>query len=384
MQIPYRLFAASTVTGQIVADVPFVGVPRWDYRLNTSGSLTVSVPLDAISAAELDELTTPWRWSWGLAWGEHILQAGPVVTDRYTDQEGPPVVEVGCGGLWHLLHRWLLVNSAWAEGQNVADPAADVVLTNRTLRQIGRDLVAGNLARPGHSVPIVLPATDPASTHERNYPGYDLAMVGERLQQLTQVINGPEVELRPRFTNTDHTAIEWEMRAGSPRLGQLGYPHVWDYGKALTHVDHDRDGSTQTFGHFERGNGMERTLLSAYQDDKTLINLASYPWPDLESVGMSSTSDTDPVSLQAKADGQVATNARPIITWSATVRIDGTNGQGSTTRSPSIDIVRAGDNASFVLNGHRRIPDGTYQRRILGIASGSNLHTAELVLQPTS
>lgn len=380
----YRLFVASTRTGQIVADMPWVGVPRWEYRLNTAGSLTCAIPVEAVDKSTLDELCTPWRWTWGWAWGSHILQAGPVVTDRYTDQEGPATVDVGCGGLWHLLTRRVLVNAAWSEGLDVASAVADVVLTGRTLRQIARDLVSGDLTRTGHSLPIALPANDPAGTHERTYPGYDLAMVGERLQQLTQVIDGPEVEFRPRYTSDARTAIEWEMRAGSPRLGQLGYPHAWDYGQALTHVDYDRDGADQTFGHFERGNGMERGLLTGYQDDKTLVSLASYPWPDLESVGMSSTSDTDTVNLQAKADGQVATHARPVVNWSATVRMDGTNGQGAATRSPSLDVVRAGDNAVFTMRDHRRIADGTYTRRILGASSGSNLDTATLVLQSTT
>lgn len=382
--VPYRLFVASTRTGQIVADMPWVGIPRWEYRLNTAGGLTVTVPLDAIDKTDLDDLCTPWRWTWGWAWGSHILQAGPVVTDRYTDQAGPPTVDVGCGGLWNLLQRRVLVNAAWAEGQDVASPIADVVLTNRTLRQIAKDLVSGDLARTGHTLPVAFPADDAASTHERTYPGYDLAMVGERLQQLTQVIDGPEVEFRPRYTDSTQRAMEWEMRIGSPRLGQLGSPHAWDYGRALTHVDHDRDGSQQTLGHFERGNGMERGLLSAYQDDKTLLNINQYPWPDLESVGTSSTSDTDVANLQSKADGYLATHSRPVVTWSATVRMDGTNGQGGTTRSPSLDVVRAGDNANFVLRGHRRIPDGTYQRRILGASSGQNLDTAQLVLQPTT
>lgn len=380
----YRLFVASTRTGQIVADMPWVGVPRWEYRLNAAGSLTCTVPLDAVDKVTFDELCTPWRWTWGLAWGSHILQAGPVITDRYQDQAGPPTADVGCGGLWTLLHHRVLVNPGWAEGQDVAAAAADVVLTNRTLRQIARDMVSGDITRAGHSLPIALPANDPAGSHERTYPGYDLAMVGERLQQLSQVIDGPEIEFRPRYTSESRTAIEWEMRAGSPRLGQLGYPHAWDYGQALTHVDFDRDGSDETFGHFERGNGMERGLLSAYQDDKTLVNLSGYPWPDLETVGMSSTSDTDVANLQAKADGYVATHTRPVITWSATVRMDGTNGQGAATRSPSLDTVRAGDNATFVLRGHRRIADGVYTRRILGASSGSSLDTANLVLQSTT
>lgn len=382
--IPYRMFVASTITGEIVTDMPFVGTPRWSYSINQSGGLTPSVPLGVLSRKDLDDLTEPWRWSWGLAWGGHILQAGPVVTDRYNDQVGPPTADVGCTGLWGIFSKRILINPWWSKGKNVADPLADITYTNLTLRTIARRMIQGDLGRAGHTLPIVLPAADPAGTHERTYPGYDLATVGERLQQLTQVIDGPEIEFRPEFTDQRQRAIRWVMRVGNPRLGQLGYPHAWDYGQALSHVDYDRDGSQMSLGHFERGNGMERALLSAYQDDKTLTGIASYPYPDLETVGNTSSSVTEQATLQAKADGYVATYARPIINWQATIRMDGANAQGRQTRSPSLDEMDVGDNAAFQLNGHRRITDGTYQRRILGVSNGPNLHSAQLTLQPTS
>lgn len=382
--VPHRMFVASTVTGEIVADVPFVGTPRWQYGLNLSGGLTPTVPLGALSKQDFDDLTTPWRWSWGLAYGSHILQCGPVVTDQYTDQEGLPTADVGCTGLWGVFARRILLNPAWTEGQNVADPLADVTYTNLTLRTIAKRMIQGDLTRAGHGLPIVLPDDDPAGTSERTYPGYDLATIGERLTQLTQVIDGPEIEFRPEFTSSAQRAVQWRMRIGNPRVGQLGYPHAWDYGNALSHVDYDRDGSQQTMAHVERGNGMERGLLTGYQDDKTLVGVGGYSWPELETVGSTSSSVTEQATLQAKADGQVATYARPIVTWSATVRMDGTNGQGWQTRSPSIDQVAAGDNATFQLQGHRRIPDGSYQRRILGVSSGPNLYSAQLTLQPTS
>lgn len=383
--VTYRLFVASLRTGDIVADIPFVGSPRWEHGLNIAGGLTPTVPLGAISKADFDDLCTPWRWAWGLSWGGHVLQCGPVVTDRFNDTEGPPTADVGIGGLFHLFStKRVLVNPAWTEGANVADPIADTVLTALTLRTIAKRLVQNDLTRVGHDLPIVLPADDAASTHERTYPGYDLAMVGERLLQLTQVIDGPEIEFRPQFADSTQRAIEWEMRIGNPRLGQLGYPHAWDYGQALANVDYDRDGSSMTMAHFERGNGMERGLLTGYQDDKTLVNLASYPWPELETVGGSSTSTVDPEVLQAKADGYVATYARPVVTWSATVRMDGTNGQGGVTRSPSVDLVSAGDNCTFRMRSHRRILDGTYQRRIVRVSNGPSLYTAQLALHPTT
>ena len=383
MALPFRLFVANTVTGQIVTDVPFVGVPKWEYRLNSTGGLTASVPIGALSKRDLDEFANSWRWSWGFAYGSHIFQAGPAVTDRYTDQEGPPTADVGCGGLMHLFTKRIIKNSAWTEGQNIASPVADLQYTNLTLRTIARRMIENDMAQVGHSLPIALPAEDAPSTHERYYPGYDLATVGERLQQLTQVNNGPEVEFRPVYTDDNQLAIRWEMRVGNPRLGRLDAPHVWDYGAALTHVDYDRDGSQQTMAHFEKGNGDKRDLLTAYQDDKTLVNLATYPYPELETVGSDVSSTEDGTLLQSKADGYVATHGRAVISWAATVRIDGTNGQGKMTRSPSIDQLRAGDTATMRMQDHRRILDGTYTRRVLGASSGSGLYTARLVLQPT-
>lgn len=374
----YRLFVASTVTGDIVADIPWVGLPRWEYRLNSAGSLTATVPVEAMDMADFDELTSSWRWSWGWAWGSHILQAGPVITDRCNDVAGPVTAEVGCGGLWSLFMRRVLIDPLWIEGQNVA--LTDRNFSLKTLKQIAKEMILGDLIRAGHSLPIVLPADDAASTHARSYPGYDLAFVGERLSQLTQVIDGPEVEFRPRFVDETQRKIEWEMRVGDPRLGQMGYPHVWDYGRALQAVDYDRDGSSQSFGHFERGDGSERGLLTAYQDDKAKVNLAQYPWPDLETTR---SAESGTVDLQAKADGYVATHGRAIVDWSATVRMDGTDGQGQQTASPSVDTVRAGDTATFRMDGHRRIKPGSYGRRIIGASSGPSLDSINLALQPT-
>jgi hypothetical protein len=371
----WRLFVAETVTGKIIRDVPFVGYPQWSYGLNMTGALSANVPIGAIDKAALRALLDYWRLSWGLSWGDYIWQCGPVVTYRYTDVEGPPVVNVGSAGIWALLNtKRIVANPAWA-GTNIADDDADSSFTTMSLHTIAKRLVQNDMTRNG-SLPIVLPS-DIAGTQERTYPGYDLAYVGERLAQLTQVIDGPEVEFRPEYTNSSRTAIQWRMRIGNPRLGNLGLPHAFDYGQALTDVDEDGDGSQQQFETWARGNGMERTLLTGHYADTSLVSVG---WPKLEAVDGNHTSATEQVTLDGWARADVETYKRGITKWAGEVRIDGTDGRDKDTGSPSLDTVSAGDSAFFQLRDHRWIPDGVYGQRIISVASGGDLTTAQLGL----
>ena len=373
--IPWRLFAAETVTGRIVEDVPFVGAPQWVYGLNQAGSLQVTVPIGPLDKARLRSLLDYWRISWGIAWGHHIWQCGPVVTYRYSDVDGPPVVNIGCAGIWTLLTtKRVIANPSWV-GTNIADAAADTVLTGLSLHTIAKRLVQNDMTRSGN-LPIVLPA-DITGTAERTYPGYDLAYVGERLAQLTQVIDGPEVEFRPEYTDSTRTAVQWRMRIGDPRLGDLGLPHAWDYQRALTHVDEDGDGSQQQMETWVRGNGMERSLLTGHYTDTSLVTAG---WPKLENIDGNHASATEQATLDGWAQADVQTYRRGITKWAGRVRIDGTDGRDNTTGSPSMDSVSVGDNAFFQVRDHRWIPDGVYGQRVLSISSGGDMHTAALGL----
>lgn len=374
-ELPWRLFVAETVTGKIVRDVPFVGYPQWSYGINMSGALSVNVPIGPIDKADLRALLDYWRLSWGLSWGNYIWQCGPVVTYRYSDNDGPPVLNIGCPGIWGLFStKRVVANPAWT-GVNIAAADADTTLTNLSLHTIAKRLVQNDMTRSG-TLPIVLP-DDIAGTQERTYPGYDLAYVGERLSQLTQVIDGPEVEFRPEYTDSTRTAVQWRMRIGNPRLGNLGLPHAYDYCAALTNVDEDGDGSQMQFETWVRGNGMERSLLTGHYADPSLV---ASGWPKLENVDGSHTSATEQDTLDGWAQADVATYKRGMTKWAGRVRIDGTDGRGNVTGSPSLDTVSVGDSAYFQMRNHRWIPDGVYGQRILSVSSGGDLTTAELGL----
>jgi hypothetical protein len=375
-RIPWRLFVAETVTGRIVEDVPLVGTPQWNYGVNQAGALQVTVPIGAIDKRTLRALLDYWRLSWGLAWGGHILQCGPVVTHKFSDVDGPPTLTVGAAGIWGLFTtKRVLANPAFV-GTNLALETADTILTGLSLHTIAKRLVQNDMTRNG-SLPVTLPS-DIAGTAERTYPGYDLAYVGERINQLTQVIDGPEIEFRPEYTSDTRTAVRWKMRIGNPRLGNLGVPHAYDYGRALTHVDEDGDGSQQQFRTWTRGNGMERGLLLGHHADTSLVSAG---WPRLDNLDNDHSSATDVATLNGWARADVETYRRPIIKLAAKVRLDGTNGRGEATGAPAVSELEVGDNGTFNIRDHRWIADGQYTQRIIAVNSGGDYETAQLTLQ---
>jgi hypothetical protein len=380
-----RLFAFETRTGRVITDLPYEGVPRWECGVNAIGKLEVSIPIDPIGKKELRALIDPWRISLGFARGQQIMQAGPIIPASFLDSPGAAVLDVSCAGLWRLLYSRYLLNAAW-DGVNPAAESADVNIGPTSLHTIAKRVVSLQLSRAQHDLPIDFPA-DIAGSHSRAYPGYDLASEGERLAELTQVQGGPEIEFRPVWTDTvARSTVRWTMRLGAPssdplrdgRLGRLDYPHAWDYGQALIQLDEDIDGSRQTHHRIERGNGMERALVVGIAAD------TQYPaagWPYLEDVGGTHTSATDTATLASWAAGAVSTFRVPTVTWSAVVRMDGTDAQGRPTGAPDLGEVEVGNNAMLGVRGHRWIADGNYPARIIGIKS-EGADTARLVLAP--
>ncbi|HEX5119859.1 MAG TPA: hypothetical protein VFW65_32130 [Pseudonocardiaceae bacterium] len=364
----------------MVAEVPFEQTPNFSYALNDPGSGSVMVPLggNGMSPADIEELTQPWRWTWAVAYRDFLCQAGPVVSEQYTGTQ--PYTEVTFAGIWKLLTKRLAVPATFTGG-NPAMTANDTTYSTVTYRQVAKNLVATSLARGG--LPIVLPADDPPGPITQQYFGYDMNLVADMLTNLTGLSGGPEIEFRPQFDPTQPGFLQWVMRVGSPRLGQLGSPWVWDYGSrgAVQEFDTSRDGSSMTFSDYVRGSGSQYTLLVGNAQDLSLVD-AGYPL--LEDVNGDHTTVTDVPTAASYAQQWVDTYKFPVNTPTVAVRVDGRDGAGRGTGSPTLDQISVGDTASFVVQGHRRLPDGTYTYRITGVTQGTDQNTAALTLQPVT
>lgn len=367
----------STVTGQIVGDIPFIGTPSWSFGVDLDGSWGVTVRISDVGKAYLLSLLDMWRYSWGIAWGGMLMQCGPATAANIPD-DANGTAQIAGTGIWGLLTaKRLVISSAWSPSTPVTDPVADVNIGPTSLHTIAKRLVLEDLSRTGHDLPIVLP-DDIDGVNSRNYYGYELAPVGQRLHELTQVDGGPEVEFRPRWVDDNQTAVQWYMRIGNPSLGQLGYPHAFDYPKGVIQLPVSIDASLMTMAHFTKGAGTDRTMQVGYDTDPTLINAG---WPALEDADANHTSATEQDTLDGWAAAYVSTYNAPVTVNNLIVRLDGTDGEGNPTGSPTLDLVSAGDNAQVTTKNHSLLPDGALGMRILSIENGSDATTAKLNVQ---
>lgn len=371
----FSVFVFETVTGRIVInELPYVGSLPFARQINQPGSLSVKCVVGDISTPNNETLRgifTPWRYSIGIAWDDsYIVQAGPIVTSQFDDATS--VLTITAGGIWRLLSRRTILSPSYAlvpTNGSALLPMSESGDCNyvASLHTIAKKLVQDSCARSGFSLPFDYPA-DVAGTNERKYPIFEFATVGQRLQELTQVENGPDVDFAPYFDPAKPGYVRYEMRIGNPLLQQEGLALQWDYGSGLRSVSIDNDGSKMITGSFVKGNGSERGSLVAYQHDRSLVNAG---WPATELVETRS-SVTEPGTLQGYADANVDLYRNPVELWNATVRAD---------ELPNLGTYSPGTFAYFNLQDHRWIPDGNYRQRILGFANGQSINDVKLTLQ---
>lgn len=351
----FIVYIVDTRTGNIALDVPYLDTPEFTRQLNTDGDIRVRIPLGDPSCPTSDrlrQLVVPWRFSLAVAWGSSILAIGPIMT--YQFDHANMILSVGAGSIWALLARRLLINDTGVLGTPLSmDPSQDANFGPLSLHSIARGLLSEMFARGAtYQLPIDLPASI-AGTATRNYPIYDLASVGDRLKDLTQVQGGPDIDWDPYF-NVPGQNIRINMRIGNPTLSQVGLDLLWDDNSGLTHTNVDSNGAQLSTGVFTRGNSTERATQAAYSTDTSLVSVG---WPPLEYVDSTHQSVVDLTTLQGHADEWIRFYKKPIEVWQVEVQA---------TVSPVIGTYKPGDLASFNMREHPWIPAGSYQQRILG------------------
>jgi hypothetical protein len=374
------VFAFETTSGRVAAEIPFVNVNQFSYGLNAQGTGQVTVPLggNGMTTGDIEELTQPWRWSWAICYRTFICQAGPVISEQMTDTQN--YTQVTFAGLWKLFSKRLLFPAGFTGG-NPAVSAADTTYSSLTYRQIVKDIVSTSLARG--TAPVVLPADDAADVHGITYYGYDMNLVADMLTNLTGLAAGPEIEFRPQWNPAQPGYVQWVLRVGAPRLGQIGSSWVWDYGArgAVQQLDFSRDGSQMTFSDYTRCAGSQYNLLVGNGQD---LGLTTAGYPLLEDVNGDHTTVVDAATATSYAQQWADTYQFPVNTPAAQVRVDALDLAGRLTGSPTLDQYAVGDTATFMVQGHRRIPDGSYTHRITQVSQGRTYDTVALTLQPTS
>jgi hypothetical protein len=372
----WRVLIADTVTGNILSDVTPRDSPSFSRKVTDKGTWTVNVlPEDRANyAVDLHTYVDAGHYSWIVLCDDYICQAGPVFT--YQFDENTRNLSASGTGIQGLFDRRALRNPA-GPANNIVHVNNDLVLTNFTLRGIGREIVNANLTQTGYGLPIDVPAAE-TGTNTRTYFGYDLATVWDRLDELSKVDSGPEIDFRPYLTSAGNQ-VRWELVIGSPTLGNQTSTGVWDYGGALGQIDVDVNGSASPCTKaWVKGSGTERTMLAGYASNDALIALG---YPPTDYIDTNHTSVVVKATLDTYATADLAQFSAPTEAWKCSVRVDGSSSNGVVV-SPKLSGWSLGDAPIFGISGHPWIVDGQYRRRILGFSSDTE-STVSLELQDT-
>lgn len=382
----WRVFVCETRSGNIVADVEPVEFPKFSRKLNDTGTVNVIVYLDQKHNKTVDfrTYTAVGKYSWAVAYGTYVCQAGPVWS--YSFDENTHCLSVTCGGIQSFFGKRLLRNAYYGVGL-ITDISWDMAYTG-SLSQIMLDLVSESLAmtttdgQSAYQLPIICPSRNslPAGTAQRNYLGYDLATVWDRMDELTKVIDGPEIDFVPELA-ANSAQIQWRLNIGTPKLGDQSTNAIWEYGSAMESIDVDVNGSTApTMRVWAKGTGSERDLITGYAGD---FSLASQGYPPLEYVDTEHSSTELVDTLNAYAQADLAQFRNPVETWSCSVQVEGQARitSGNVAVSPQLGSFNLGDAPTVFVDNHPWIPNGGYRKRITGVSADTE-HTMTLDFEP--
>lgn len=408
--VRYSVLVGELRTGRRLVALPYMG-GSWSIAAGSAGDITVRIPLLAADYRRLDAQVTGGMWPspdvypseetfpravvtrWvpgskprrdikaateptrtfmAVLADDRVVAAGPIWS-RQWDQDGG-TLEVKALGLASLWDHRLVLNHLVNMQQAGAVAASSLSYSGLSLGTIAKRLVQAAQAHTGGSLPVVLPP-DEVGTNTRTYPGYELATMGQRLTELSEVEGGPEIDYQPRLTE-DRTGVEWVMRTGTtaaPQLVQAGLDWMVDTSVPrgnLGGLSVVEDATAVTSRSFAKGSGSDEATLISRPGTDSAQWAAGYPL--LESVG-SYSSVIEQATIDAHAVKDVETNNRPWQTWRLRVPVDSRVGSA---RPGDWWKVRVGDDHVF-------LDAGLYRSRMAAMSGDLSSGFCDVNLVPT-
>lgn len=358
-----RAFIVETVTGHVIDEVePWFS---WSTALNAAETIRFQVAVEDQTEWTRDwlNLATPWKHSLVVE-VEGRLMGGPIVPHSY---EPGGVLEFTARGMRHMMtRRRILPVRAYTLGTVVnldgsPDVLCNTVLSGLDYGSIARQWVAQALGIPGGTLPINLEPPR-AGARERTIEGVELKELGEALDQLSDVINGPDIDFRPRWDGPDY--VIWDMVTGTeeqPRLASQT-EHVWEVSaewSPLSDVSVELDPS---------GVGSVSWAMAGRGDDSVLCGYAADPFltdrgfPLMELVDTSHTTVTQQATIQGYAAGNLARGRELPAFWDF---------QAQVSVSPRLNEYREGDFCVLNIDAGGYLAAGPVRRRILTLSGAA-------------
>lgn len=352
-----------TQTGRLGAELRITDAGKWDIPLNDTESWDVTTKRGYLRAIE-PEWWAPMRASVLMSWRDSEGRLRPwllgPITNLPEEHRERDTAKFQCKGFGALLEQRILLNRDY--GRLDMQSLAESVVTRRgmSLGTIAQEIVALAIdPKLGGQLPVSYgtPREEGSGLNERTYEGFNVANndLMKLVTALTNVINGPDIMFRPRFTDSSQRFVEWEMVNGTVAQHNIAQTWAMDLDTTssrspLSEITPRNDSSALTNRVYWTGAGEdEGTLIRMAQNDGALYA----GMPLLETVG--STSDSESVALiQEKADSRLAQGATPLQQLTAT--IDGSDPRAELGRWHVGDMAKLtlGDDWLTVAPGQRQ------------------------------
>lgn len=273
----------------------------WEDALNAEGRLSATVARGELS----DRVAEMPYWAvLAAVRGDEVLHAGYLVSASH--DAGRPW-EMTAGGPMTILQKRLVVNhdldASWRDGTVVVDednPSGSWLLSFRNCSY--SDLVSRLLRETLKfgELPFV-PAPLTGGDHERNYNSYDFATVADRVDDIMQLSDGPEVRFDPVLSGS--WTLSFVQRTESEIVDRVSRWNALLPGSPAKFEGVAVEGDTLCTQCYAVGGRDEDRLLVARSTSTALTSLG---WPVLQAADVDHASVSELATLRKHAAGKVA------------------------------------------------------------------------------
>lgn len=309
---PRWSFKVAETTGDraVLATIPFDDV-SFNLPLNDSGSFQASVTLDQRITAQLDmqDLTEPDRRSFYAFRDDVPIYGGIIWTSNY--QSSTQKLSIGGSDWWSYFDRRKIVSTSVDNLPNDPEWIARLAFTLNNVDQNSAVRAVLSLAQghPGGHIGLLYDLSMSGITVDKQWRGFDLKDTGAAVKEMSQALDGPDVRFVVTNDSTQPGNVGRKVLIGDPSLGQVGSPHVFEYGRNLYDYNWPRDGASMRTRAYAIGEGTAEGMNIAFYEDSGLY-AAGYPLLE-EEVSYSTVRDFAELQGNAESD-QIA--ARTPIT----------------------------------------------------------------------
>lgn len=364
----YTYVIHDLATNRILEEIRLTDV-KFNKPLNDCGTFNGTWKLGA-KTAHLDayDLSMPCRRVIYAYRDDRPMWGGIIWTRKY--DSATQTVALGGAEFWSYFdHRKVIPLLPPSPGLTTV-AGLSVTYTTQDQNNIARALVALAQTHTGGNILVEPADTDLSNINrDRTYNGWDLTDVGHALENLSNVIDGPDMvfDVLP-----GSSAPRRVLRVGTPWLGQQGSSWRWEMGGNVASYTWPSDGTRMATRAFATGQGVELGLPISVSEDTTKY-AAGFPLLELEKQ-YGSAEDEDTLAGHAEADQQTA--QMPVALPTIVVRGD---------VSPTAAEVNRGDDGWLVLPRdpfHRDGFEGPVRIVDMNFKPGADAERVDLTLAP--